>query len=430
LLDPTTPDFSGEQPGFTLKTRHVIRPHCGTGVFDAMHGSDPFLLQLLVIFLWAKIFGEIFEQLKLPAVLGEILAGVILGPYAAAFVLPGETIESIAGIGAIFLLFSVGLETHPKELINVGRHSLRVATMGVVVPFVFGFAYMMLRGVKTTESVFVATAMVATSVGITARVMGDLQVLHTLAAKIILAAAVFDDILGMVLLAIVAGTAGRAGADWLQLGVLIGEAAAFTLFMIFVAPRVIHRMRTGVERLYMHNAPLILALTICLGLSVAAEKIGMAAIIGAFFAGLAFAEYSPQWNLQPRVSAITEFLAPFFFFVMGARLNLTALTGEVIIDAAIISVLAIIAKVVGCGLPVLREGWRTALKVGVGMTPRGEVGLIVALVGLTSNTIGEPSYAIVMLMTAVTTLAAPPVLRLLFYTDTRPAPREARSVPA
>ena len=388
-----------------------------------MHGTDPFLLQLLVIFIWAKIFGEIFEQIGLPAVLGEILAGVVMGPYAAAYVTPSETIESVAGLGAIFLLFSVGLETHPKELISVGRRSMGVAIGGVAVPFLFGFVYMMLAYGKAAEATFVATAMVATSVGITARVMGDMQVLQTRAAKIILAAAVFDDILGMVLLAVVAGLAAAGGVNYAQLIVLGVESFAFALFMIFVAPRVIRRMRGGLQKMSTQNAPLILALGICLALSVAAEKIGMAAIIGAFFAGIAFAEYSPEWNLHSRVSALTEFLAPVFFFVMGAKLNLTVLTSKtVIVSAVVISVLAIISKLIGCGLPSLREGWRTALKVGIGMMPRGEVGLIVALVGLRSGIVTEDSYAVVMVMTAVTTVLAPPILRMLF--------RQEKTIPA
>src|SRR6266404_6290174 len=193
------------------------------------HNSDPFLLQLLVIFVWAKIFGELFEQMRLPAVLGEILAGIVLGPYATGFVVPGASVLSISELGAIFLLFSVGLETPPQELITVGRTSLGVALAGVVVPFALGFSYIILRGDPAKEATFIATAMVATSVGITARVLGDLQVLHTRAAKIILAAAVFDDILGMVLLAVVAGLAAATGVAWVQLGVLLAEAVSFAV---------------------------------------------------------------------------------------------------------------------------------------------------------------------------------------------------------
>src|SRR4051812_14443355 len=155
-----------------------------------MHSSpDPFLLQLLYIFLSAKICGEMFERLKLPAVLGEILAGVALGPYGLTLIHPVPAVESIASIGAIFLLFGVGLETHPKDLVSVGRNALTVAIAGVALPFAAGFAFVKMRAGANTEATFIATAMVATSVGITARVMSDLNVLDTRAAKIILAAA-------------------------------------------------------------------------------------------------------------------------------------------------------------------------------------------------------------------------------------------------
>jgi Kef-type K+ transport system membrane component KefB len=383
-----------------------------------MPHAEPLLLQLFVIFVWAKVFAEMFEQLALPAVLGEILAGVILGPYATKFVNPDATTFSIAGLGAIFLLFTVGLETSPKELVRTGRTSLTVALAGVLVPFALGFAYMRgLRSGPTHEAVFVAAAMVATSVGITARVMGDLHVLHTRVAKIILGAAVADDILGMIVLALVAGLASATGVQWVQLIVLFVEAVAFTLFMVFFGSKVIHKMRPGLERMSTENAPLVLALAICLGLSVAAERIGMAAIIGAFFAGLAFAEYSGEWRLGLRVSAITEFLAPFFFFTMGSRLDLRIFEPDVIVACVVITILALIAKVVACGAPVLREGWSSALKVGVGMTPRGEVALIVALVGLQMKMISQAAYAIVIFMTGATTLIAPSLLRYLFKKD-------------
>ena len=382
------------------------------------HVADPLLLELFAIFVWAKVFAEVFERLGLPAVLGEILAGVLLGPYATGLVDPSTTVLAIAEVGAIFLLFTVGLETNPKELIRVGRVSLRVALAGIVVPFVFGFVFIrFIRGHTAHEATFVAAAMVATSVGITARVMGDLHVLRTRVAKIILGAAVFDDILGMILLALVAGLVSVAGVQWVQLTVLAVEAVAFAVFMILFGPRLVQRIRPSVERMSTQNAPLILALAICLGLSVAAERIGMAAIIGAFFAGLAFAEYSPEWNLQPRVNAINEFLAPFFFFTMGSRLNLHVFTPNILLACAIITLLAIAAKLIGCGLPVLKEGWSTAMKVGIGMTPRGEVALIVALVGLQMNMISPPVYGIVIFMTGATTLIAPPLLRYLFRRD-------------
>jgi Kef-type K+ transport system membrane component KefB len=377
-------------------------------------GTEPLLVELLAIFVSAKVIGEIFERLRLPSVLGEILAGIALGPYALDWIRPSNTIYSVAELGAIFVLFSAGLETSPGELIRIGGKAVQVASAGVIVPFVLGFVYMKLRGAASSESVFVGAAMVATSVGITARILADLHVLSTRSARIILAAAVFDDILGMLLLAMVAGLSTKAGLPWWHLAVLIGEASGFALFMMFLAPRIVHRMEPRVEQLSTQNASLIVALAICLLLSWLAAKIGMAAIVGAFFAGLVFADYAPQWNLVPRVSGITEFLAPFFFFAIGSRLDGRLFTKDVFVAAMVISVLAVISKVIGCGLPLLYEGWPTVLRVGVGMMPRGEVALIVALVGLQSRIIGQSTYAIVVFMTAVTTLMAPALLRNLF----------------
>ncbi len=388
-------------------------------------GADTFLLELFAIFVWAKAFAELFEQLSLPAVLGEILAGVILGPHLTALVVPSDSVTSLAEVGAIFLLFTVGLETRPGDLIKVGRQSARVAVAGVIVPFLLAFTYLHLRGGVLHETVFVAAATVATSVGITARVLSDLHALNTREARIILGAAVFDDILGMVVLTVAAGLAASGSVRWLHLGVLTAEALGFAFIMIFVGPRLVRRIKPGLKRMSSHDAPLILALAICLGLSVAATKIGMAAIIGAFFAGLVFADYSPEWNLQPRAHAIVEFLAPFFFFVMGARLDVKLFTGPVWVAAIVISLLAIVSKLLGCGLPMLLDGIKTATKVGVGMLPRGEVALIVALVGLQSGAISQQAYAVIIFMAAVTTLIAPPLLRYLFSDTAQPPTPDA-----
>ncbi|HVO81570.1 MAG TPA: cation:proton antiporter [Terriglobales bacterium] len=375
------------------------------------HGPETLLLDLFAIFLAAKLMGELLERVRVPAVLGEILAGVALGPYALGWIHPSDTITSLAEIGAIFVLFNAGLETSSGDLIRVGKTALLVALAGVFFPFLLGFGYMKLIGDLTTESVFVGAAMVATSVGITARVLADLDVLSSELAKIIMGAAVFDDILGMVMLAVVAGLADTGGVEWVHLGVLVVEAAAFALFMILVAPHIVRKMHAGVERLSTRNAPLLVALAICLLLSWVAARIGMAGIIGAFFAGLMFADLAPRWNLLPKAHAINEFLAPFFFFSIGAHLNLKLFTGGVLKTALVITALAIVSKVVGCGLPVAKRGWHTILGVGVGMMPRGEVALIVALAGLNAQIVSESNFAIVVFMTAVTTILAPPILR-------------------
>src|SRR5436190_7147580 len=404
---------------------HILELHMAYAVTT---GPEQLLLELFAIFVSAKVVGELFERFRLPSVLGDILAGAALGPYALGLIHPSDTIYGVAELGAIFVLFSAGLETSPRDLIRVGGKAATVAVAGIVVPFVLGFFYMKLRGDASSEAVFVGAAMVATSVGITARVFADLHLLSTETAKIILGAAVFDDILGMVLLAVVGGLASGGGVQWLHLGILVGEAAVFALFMMYVAPRIVHRIEPRVEQLSMQNASLVVALAICLLLSWLAVKIGMAAIIGALFAGLVFADYSPQWNLTPRVSGITEFLAPFLFFVIGSRLNLSLLRGELLVAAIVISLLAIVSKLIGCGLPLIGQGWRAVLQVGTGMMPRGEVALIVALVGLQSGIVTQSTYAIVVFMTAVTTVLAPPLLRVLFREEIRQQHEE--NVPA
>ena len=383
------------------------------------HGPEQLLLDLLLIFVATKIGGEIFERVRLPSVLGEILAGIALGPYALGWIELTDTINSFAELGIIFVLFRAGLETSPRDLLHIGRKAMQVTAAGMLLPFVLGFGYMMLRGSSSKEAIFVAAAMVATSVGIAARVLGDLHLLSTRTAKIILGAAVFDDILGMVVLAVVTGLASGGRMQWLHLGVLTAEAVALALFILLIAPHLVRHIEPSVAKLSTQNASLILALAVCLFLSWLSVKIGMAAIIGAFFAGLMFADHAPRWNLLPRVGGITELLAPYFFFAVGARLNLGLFTGKVLMAATVVSLLAIISKIIGCGLPLLGEGWRAVLRVGVGMVPRGEVALIVGLVGLQSKILGESSYAIVVFMTGVTTLIAPPLLRALFRDDVR-----------
>ena len=338
------------------------------------HNESTILFQLFVIFVSALALGKIFEKLRLPGVLGEIIAGVLFGPSVLALVRPTQAIGSIAELGAIFLLFTVGLEMHPEQLIRIGRKALAVAGSGIVVSFAMGCAFLYLRGNTLNMACIVAAALVATSVGISARVLRDLKVMECRAAKIILGAAVLDDVLAMILLAVIVELADSSGIHWLRLGILVGESIAFALFMIFLAPRVVRRAHSAVKNLSISNAPLIIALAACLGLSVATSWIGLAAIVGAFFAGLALAEFGNQWQLGPSFQSINQFLSPFFFFTMGAQLNVSLLKdAHILVVAVLVSFLAIASKVLGCGMPLIREGWRTALQVGVGMVPRGEV---------------------------------------------------------
>lgn len=378
-----------------------------------MDYSGKFLLELFLMFAGGKALAEVFERLRQPAVVGELLAGVLLGPSLLALVHPGELTAGLAEIGAIFLLFTVGLETKPRDLLEVGWTASLVAVLGVLLPLAMGFFYMRALDHTMVESIFVGAAMVATSVGITARVLADAGVLSTRLARVIMGAAVLDDILGMIVLAVVSSlSAGHI--NYLSLAIVAGEAAGFSLLIIFFGSRVVGRFHPAVARLRARNAAFALSVILCLGLSLASVYIGMAAIIGAFLAGLALADHSEQYRLRENAHPIMEFLAPFFFVLLGAQVNLKTIGQPGLLGMiAMVCLLAILSKLIGCGLGALSLGFRDALRIGVGMVPRGEVGLIVAGVGLRLHTISEAVYSVVLAMSMVTTLFAPPVLRFL-----------------
>jgi Na+:H+ antiporter len=244
-------------------------------------------------------------------------------------------------------------------------------------------------------------------------VLADAGVLTTRIARVILGAAVLDDILGMIVLAVVSSLSTGAINYW-QLAVISGEAIGFSLLIVFFGSRVIGSFHPAVRRMQVQNGPFHLAILLCLGLSLASAYIGMAAIIGAFLAGLALADHSEMWGLRANTRPLVEFITPFFFVLLGAKVDLQAASQKSIIYlAAIICVLAILSKLIGCGLGAISMGWKNALRVGLGMVPRGEVGLIVAAVGLTLHTISGDIYSVVVIMSIVTTLFAPPVLRIV-----------------
>lgn len=382
------------------------------------------LLELFLMYAGGKLLAEIAERLRQPGVLGELIAGVLLGPSLLHLVHLTELNQGIAEIGAVFLLFTVGLETKPSDLLEVGWTAVAVGVLGVILPFVLGLLYMKFAGHTTVESIFVGAAMVATSVGITARVLGDLGALSTRAARVILAAAVLDDILGLLVLAVVSSLS-TGGIHYLQLLTVAAEAVGFTLLVVFFGSRVIGRFGPQVEKLRARDSAFILSIILCLGLSLASVYIGIAAIVGAFLSGLALADHSERWKLQENAHPLSEFLAPFFFVMLGVQVNVETLAKPSILGlATIICILAIIGKLVGCGFGAFGMNFKDKLRVGIGMVPRGEVGLIVAGVGLTLHTISEAVYSIVLLMSIVTTLVAPPFLRMVM-----PFPSKEASLP-
>jgi len=378
-----------------------------------MEHAGKLLLELLLMFAGGKFLAEILERLRQPAVVGEIVAGVLLGPSLLALIHVSELTAGLAEIGVIFLLFTVGLETRPRDLLQVGWTAAVVALLGVLVPFVLGFYYMRLLDQSMVESIFIGAALTATSVGITARVLADVGMLSSRVARVILGAAVLDDILAMIVLAIVSSLS-QGQINYASLAIVAVEAVGFSLLVIFFGSRLVRRFRPTVARLRTQNAAFFLSVVLCLALSLASIYVGMAAIIGAFLAGLALSEHSVEWRLQENAHPIMEFLAPFFFVLLGAQVDLKTISEPRLLSvASILCLLAVVSKLIGCGLGSLRLGFNDALRIGVGMVPRGEVGLIVAAVGLRLHTISDAAYAQVVLMSIVTTLFAPPILRWL-----------------
>lgn len=383
-------------------------------VFFAADAHTKLLFTLFVMFVAAKLFAELFERLRQPAVAGEILAGVLIGPSVLNWVQPSELTSTLSEIGVIFLLFFVGLETKPADIFRVGFRAMMVAVLGVVFPFVAGFALFYWWGKTNIEAIFVGSAMVATSVGITARVLGQLKVLSAETSRIILGAAVIDDILGLLILAVVSSMA-KGSVNYVHIVTTAALAVGFTLLVALVGARTVNKIRHRVERLRVGQSYLVFGLSVCLGLGLIASYIGVAAIIGAFLAGMALSESTEGTDMPLQAEAVTEFLLPFFLTNIGMQLNLSAMANSSVITLAILTtLLACATKVLGCGLAVFPMGTKKALQVGVGMMPRGEVGIVVAQIGLGLGTIGDAAYGVVLVMAIATTLIAPPLLVPLF----------------
>ncbi len=399
-----------------------------------MHSATEVLADLFLMFLAAKLAGELFERLKQPAVVGELLAGMLLGPFAlgwigvpstgmvATFHGQAEAIEVLASIyeviaelGVLVLLFLVGLETRLSDILRVGVRAGAVAMAGVVVPFVLGYALMATLGHPTLEALFVGTAMVATSVGITARVLADLGQLHSDEARIILGAAVIDDILAMIALAVVSALGESGQVSIAAIALVAAQAIAFTAFVALAGRHAVQRWSTHLERLRIRNAPFVVAVLLMLGLAALSAQIGLAAIIGAFLAGMVFAELREQYELEHQALPLYELLVPLFFVITGSRVDWRLfLDGSLLGLALAVTGLAIVGKVVGCGAGAWGLSRRSVLIVGVGMAPRGEVGLIVANAGKSLGAIPDPIFSVVVIMSVLTTLVVPPILTVLY----------------
>jgi len=372
------------------------------------------LISLLIVFAAGKLMGEVFERLKQPAVIGELLAGVLIGPGLLGWVAPSETLSTVATMGVIMLMFVVGLETRPSELFKVGGRAFVVGSVGIVLPLACGFLFGITIGQSRPEALFIGTALVATSVGITARVLADRGFLTTTEARIILAAAVIDDVLGMLVLSMVVGST-RGSVDLAHLGILLAQVIAFVGFELWLAPKLVQRHAHWLDKLKIPNAGFVVALIVMLAMAALSEAIGLAGIVGAFFAGMMFAETEDRWELVKQTRPLYEWLVPYFFVVTGMQVQPSLFSDpRVLVPGLVLVAIAIVTKVVGCGLGAWGMGARRMIAVGVGMVPRGEVGLIVASTGLALGIIGASVYAMIVLVVVASTVVVPPVLAAVF----------------
>ncbi len=386
-------------------------------------GTADLLFGLFWVVLAAAVFGTVASKLGVPAVVGQVLAGILIGPSVLNLVRPDEFLLSLAELGAVFLLFMVGLETRFRDLLSVGKEALLVAVLGIVFPLALGFGFGLWQGQENVSALFVGTALVATSVGITAKVLQEMGVLDARFAQVILGAAVIDDILGLTLLAVVSGLGAGESMSAGQVGLILGLSVGFVALVLALGIPLIRRFQPRLRNLSLSRM-FNVAIVVGLGVAALSTVAGLAPIIGAFLAGMVLAEVKDEVEFESKVHALESFLAPVFFVAVGLQLDLGVLGNTTVIVAGLIlTVLAVIGKVAGGLLGARSMGGRQSLLVGVGMVPRGEVGLIVASLGLAAGVIGKQVYAEVLLMVLLTTVLAPLVLRAL-------APRPERDVPA
>jgi len=381
-------------------------------VIAAATGAADVLVALFVVLLAAKLGDELFKRLGQPALVGEILAGVVIGPSLLGLVEPGETLEVFAELGVVFLLFWVGLETRLSDMRDVGLTALRVGALGVVVPFAAGYGAGIVLGESGATSVFLGAALVATSVGITSAVLIELGALATTAARTILGAAVIDDILAMVLVAVAVGVADQGGVDVTSIGVVIGLALGFVVFVALGGTRLVARWPDVFHAPKFSESPLLPAVILCLGLAAFSAQIGLAAIIGAFLAGMVVAETKDRHDFEEEIAPLYAFFPPFFFVFIGLEVELDAFTDAGTLGLLLaITVLAFATKFGAAWLAARSMGTRDAVVVGLGMVPRGEVGIIVAGIGATAGVVEPDLFAVIVGMSIATTLLIPPLLR-------------------
>ncbi len=384
-----------------------------------MHHASDILLTLFIVFFAAKVGAEIAQRIKMPGVVGEIAAGAIIGPSVLGLISPeqilsGTPLDVLAEIGVVLLLFSVGLETRLDDLKKVGKSAVLVGVLGVIFPFVIGAIWAHGQGFAWIKSMFVAAAFVATSAGITARVLQELGVLRHIESRVILGAAVIDDILAMLLLGVVSSLQGGGEFEIESLLVTLVSAIGFLAVIGWGGAEVMRRRSDWLDKPSGPHSPLTLVLALCLGLAFLSTRFGLAAIIGAFLAGMIASETRQREQLEHKTMPLLVLLTPFFFVVTGAKINMGELANwSTLWMLLVVTLMAIVTKLAGGWLGALSLGKRGATIVGFGMVPRGEVGVVIAALGLSAGIFTEQVYAVIVAMSLLTSMVTPPILALL-----------------
>jgi Kef-type K+ transport system membrane component KefB len=382
------------------------------------HASD-ILFTLFIVFVAAQIGGEIAQRLKLPGVVGEIAAGCVIGPSLLGWITPEQTVtgtplDVLAEIGVVLLLFSVGLETRLEDLKKVGKVAFLVGVLGVLVPFGMGSVWAHGSGFDWDKSLFVAAAFVATSAGITARVLQELNALQRVESKVILGAAVIDDILAMLLLGVVVSMQGGGVFNLSHLLMVLAGAIGFIAVVGLGGAQVMRWNSGWLEKPLAPHSPLMIVLALCLGLAYLSTLFGLAAIIGAFLAGMIASETRQQHTLEKQTIPLLALLTPFFFVVTGSKIDLHELANtDALLMLAAVTAIAIVSKLAGGWLGSLSLGKHSATIIGFGMVPRGEVGVVIASLGLVAGVFNNRIYAIIVAMSLLTAMVTPPVLAWL-----------------
>ena len=397
-----------------------------------MHHASDILFTLFIVFVAAQIGGEIAQRLKLPGVVGEIAAGCVIGPSLLGWITPEQTaigtpLDVLAEIGVVLLLFSVGLETRLEDLKKVGKVAFLVGVLGVLLPFGMGSVWAHGNGFDWDKSLFVAAAFVATSAGITARVLQELNALQRVESKVILGAAVIDDILAMLLLGVVVSMQGGGGFNLSHLLMVLAGAIGFIAVVGLGGAQVMRWNSSWLEKPLAPHSPLTIVLALCLGLAYLSTLFGLAAIIGAFLAGMIASETRQQHTLEKQTMPLLALLTPFFFVVTGSKIDLHELANaDALLILAAVTTIAIVSKLAGGWLGSLSLGRRSATIIGFGMVPRGEVGVVIASLGLAAGVFNNRIYAIIVAMSLLTAMVTPPVLAWLLR---RPGNSEAIDQP-